>query len=269
VTDAAAKPLAGRRIVVTRAPEQAGELIRMLDHLGAEIIALPAVAFAPADDSAPLDRALEELGAFDWVLFTSQNAVRFVSQRLKQLGLPPATQRIAAVGPATAEAARQQGFHVDFLATHHTGHSLALELRDSVAGRSVFLPRSDRADDHLAAALGEGGARVTDVVAYRTVAPEAPDREALARIGSGDFDVAIFSSPSAFHNLDGFLGPGRLAKLAEKVQFAAIGPTTAKAMREASVRVHMEAEEASDAGLADAIVKYYHDHDRPAHPRPL
>ncbi len=259
MTDVPDKPLAGKRIVVTRAPEQAVELIRTLAHMGAEIIALPSVAFEPPEDSRALDRALGELRTFDWVLFTSQNAVRFVSLRLKQIGLPPAIQRIAAVGPATAEAARQQGFHVDYVATHHTAHSLARELRDSVAGGTVLLPRSDRADDHIAEALREGGAQVTDVIAYRTVAPEAPDQAVLGRIRSGEFDVAIFSSPSAFHNLNGFLGAGLLAKLAESVQFAAIGPTSARAMREAGVRVHIEAEEASAAGVAEAIVKHYHD----------
>ena len=129
------------------------------------------------------------------------------------------------------------------------------------------MPRSDRAGDHIAVALREGGAHVTDVVAYRTVAPEAPDQAVLDRIRAAEIDVTIFASPSAFHNLDGFLGTGELAKLAEQVQFAAIGPTTAKAMREAGVRVHIEAEEASAAGLADAIAKYYH--ERPAAPRHL
>jgi uroporphyrinogen-III synthase len=257
--NATEKPLAGKRIVVTRAPEQAGDLIRMLTHMGAEIIALPAVAFESPEDSQALDRALAELGSFDWVLFTSQNAVRFVSDRLKQIGLPPTIQRIAVVGPATAEAAKQLGFHVDFVATHHTAHSLSAELRDSVAGGKVLLPHSDRADDHIAEGLREAGARVTDVVAYRTVAPEAPDQAVLGRIRGGEFDVAVFSSPSAFHNLDAFVGSGEMAKLAESVLFAAIGPTTARAMRESGVRVHIEAEEASAAGVADAIVKHYHD----------
>jgi uroporphyrinogen-III synthase len=265
--DAHEKPLAGKRIVVTRAPDQAGELIRTLEHLGAEIVALPSVAFESPEDSQPLDRALAGLRSFDWILFTSQNAVRFVSRRLEQLGMPPVTQRVAAVGPATAEAAKLQGFHVDYVAQNHTAHSLARELRDSLVGGKVFLPRSDRAGDHVAVALREGGAEVTDVVSYRTVAPEAPDQAVLDRIRSAEIDATVFASPSAFHNLDGFLGAGELAKLAEHVQFAAIGPTTAKAMREAGVRVHIEAEEASAAGLADAIAKYYR--ERPSHPRQL
>jgi uroporphyrinogen-III synthase len=259
VTDVAAKPLASKRIVVTRAPEQAQALVHELERLGAEVILLPVVAFESPEDSGPLDHALGELPTFDWVLFTSQNAVRFVADRLKQIGLPPVTQRIAAVGPATASAAKQLGFHVDYVATHHAAHSLAGELRDSVALSRVLLPHSDRADDHIAEALREGGAHVTDVVAYRTVAPEAPDHALLGRIRAGEFDVAVFSSPSSFHNLDAFLGAGELTKLGESALFAAIGPTTARAMREAGVRVHIEAEEASAAGIADAIVKHYHD----------
>jgi uroporphyrinogen-III synthase len=263
VIETAPKPLAGKRVVVTRAPEQAGELVRTLEHLGAEVILAPAVAFAVPEDSRALDRALHELGRFDWVLFSSQNAVRFTALRLKQLGLPPAVQRIAAVGPATAEAARQEGFHVDYVATHHTAHSLAGELRDSIATHSVFLPRSDRSDPDLGDALRQAGANVTDALAYRTIAPAAP-LGVLNEIRAGAFDVAIFSSPSAFHNLDGFLGAGILAKLADKVRYAAIGPTTAKAMRATGVRVHMEAEEASSAGLADALVKYFQEHSAPS-----
>jgi uroporphyrinogen-III synthase len=263
--DASAKPLEGKRIVVTRAPDQAGELIRTLEHMGAEIVALPAVAFESPEDSKALDRALAQLRTFDWVLFTSQNAVRFVALRLEQAGIPPVVRQVAAVGPATEEAAKLQGFHVNYVATNHTAHSLAKELRDAFTGRRVFLPQSDRAGDHLASALREGGAQVTDVVAYRTVAPEAPDQSALDRIRAAEIDVTIFASPSAFHNLDSFLGPGELAKLAERVQFAAIGPTTAKAMRESGVRVHIEAEEASATGLADAIAKYYL--ERPGHAR--
>jgi uroporphyrinogen III methyltransferase/synthase len=260
VIDAAPKPLAGRRIVVTRAREQAGELTRALEHLGAEVILLPAVAFAPPEDSGPLDSALHELRRFGWVLFTSQNAVRFTASRLKHLGLAPAVQRIAVVGPATAEAARQEGFHVDYIAAQHTAHALASELQGSFASQSVLLPRSDRSDPEHSQALREMGADVVDPVAYRTIAPETTDPAVLQSVREGAFDVAIFSSPSAFQNTDVLLGAGTLKKLSERVRYAAIGPTTAKAMRAASVRVHIEAQQASAAGLADAIVRYFQDH---------
>lgn len=258
-------PLAGRHIVVTRAPEQAQVLIHELERLGGEVILLPAVAFEAPLDSGPLDHALGELPAFDWILFTSQNAVRFTASRLDQMGLARTTQRVAALGPATAQAAKEQGFRVNYVAIQHTAHSLADEMKTLVHGCRVLLPRSDRADHQIASALHEIGARVTDVVAYRTVAPGALDLAVLDRIRVAQVDVIIFASPSAFYNLASFLGTGELMKLAETVHLAAIGPTTARAMREAGVRVHIEAEEASASGLADAIVKHYH--DRPVPPR--
>jgi len=262
--ESAAKPLLGKRIVITRAPEQAGEITRLLEHLGAEVILLPAVAFSVPADPHPLDRALHELGDFDWILFTSQNAVRFTASRLRQLGLPATVKQVAAVGPATADAAGREGFRVDYVAEHSTAHALAGELGESLDGCAVFLPRSDRSDPELAEALREGGATVTDVIAYRTMAPVDPDPAALKRVRHADFDVAIFSSPSAFQNLDAMLGAGTLAEVAQKARYAAIGPTTAKAMRHAGVRVHIEAEEASSAGLADAIVKYFQEHSAPS-----
>ena len=258
------KPLLGKRIVVTRASEQAGEITRMLEQLGAEVIPLPAVEFSAPADAHPLDRALRELGEFDWVLFTSQNAVRFTALRLRQTGMPATVRQVAVVGPATADAASREGFRVDYVATHSTAHALAGELGESLNGCTVFLPRSDRSDPELVEALRESGATVTDAIAYRTVAPAVSDPAALNRIHHADVDVAIFSSPSAFQNLDGMLGAGTLAKLAGKVRYAAIGPTTAKAMRSAGVRVHIEAEEASSAGLADAIVKYFQEHPAPS-----
>jgi uroporphyrinogen III methyltransferase/synthase len=266
MTHAPEMPLATKRIVVTRASDQAQALVHELHRYGAEVILLPVVAFEAPLDSGPLDRALRELTGFDWVLFTSQNAVRFVSERLDQLGIQKSAKRIAVVGPATAEVAKQLGFSVIYVATHHTASGLAEELRGTLQGRSVLLPGSDRAGTQIADALRAGGAFVTDLVAYRTVAPEAPDQVALEQIRSGSVDVVIFASPSAFHNLSGFLGESELARLGETVQFAAIGPTTARAMRESGVRVHIEAEEASAAGLADAIVKHYLDY--PAPPRP-
>lgn len=258
------KPLLGKRIVVTRAPEQAEEITRLLEQLGAEVILLPAVAFSVPADAHPLDRALHELRGFDWILFTSQNAVRFTALRLRQMGLPAMVQQVAVVGPATADAASREGFRVDYVATHSTAHALAGELGESLNGCTVFLPRSDRSDPELVEALRETGATVTDVIAYRTVAPAVSDPVALNRVRDADFDVAIFASPSAFQNLDGMLGGGALRKLAGKVRYAAIGPTTAKAMRSAGLRVHIEAEEASSASLVDAIVKYFQEHSAPS-----
>jgi uroporphyrinogen III methyltransferase / synthase len=259
----ASHPLAGKRIVVTRAREQAHDFIQYLREMGAEVLLMPTVAFAPPDDWAPVDAALQQSAQFDWVLFTSRNAVGFFCQRWRELELDLdlfqlAKPLIAAVGPATAQVASENGLRVDYVAKANTGKALAAEMRLSLSGKSVLLPRSDRADDRLPDALREAGAFVTTVVAYRTSAPESLDPEILARLRLAEVDAISFASPSAFHNLARFIGSSEeLASLSQRVPFAAIGPTTARALRDAGVRVAMEAVEPSPACLADAISKYY------------
>ena len=260
--DGANQPLAGKRIVVTRAPDQAGELIRELERLGAEVLILPTVSFAPPLDWQPVDSALRAIGEFDWILLTSQNAVRFLAQRLRELKLDPKVLHaekpsIAAVGPATAQAAAEAGCRVAYTAKEQSGEGLARELGASLRNGRVLLPRSDRADDRLPNLLRGAGARVTEVVAYRTAAPKMLDAPVLDRVQRADVDAIVFASPSAYHNLRDVMGATRLAELSSRVDFAAIGPTTARAMREAAARVAIEANESSAAGLADAIAKHY------------
>lgn len=254
--------LAGRTIVVTRAPEQATELVRELERMGAEVILLPTVAFAPPADWAPVDEVLRRIAGFDALLFTSQNAVRFLMQRCKKTGVMPEAlaslkHLIAAVGTATARAAMDEGLRVDCVARNHSGEAIARELRDLLASRKVLLPRSDLADERMPALLREGGADVTEVVAYRTVPPETPDAANLASVTRGDVDTIIFASPSAYHNLARYIGASDLAKLSARVQFAAIGATTAKAIHDSGAEVAIESREASAACLVAAIAKYY------------
>jgi uroporphyrinogen-III synthase len=258
----ASGPLAGKRIVITRAPEQAAELVSALESLGAQVFLLPTVSFAPPESPAELDAALERLTEFDWILFTSQNAVRFFCRRWTETGRERATPgavraRVAAVGSATARAITAEGMRVDYIAQTQTGESLAGELRDSMAGKKVLLPRSNRVDDRLPSALRETGARVTEVVAYRTLRPEKLNHEILTSVRQSEIDAIVFASPSAFHNLAGLVPSTELAALSNRIQFATIGSSTTRALREAGVRVAIESSDSSSAGLADAIAKHY------------
>ena len=259
------KPLAGKCIVITRAREQAAALAEALERYGAEVLFLPTVAFVPAKDPRPLDAVIKELDQFDWILFTSQNAVRFFSQRRRELGLRSGSGegqsvRVAAIGPATAHAAGKEMWHVNYVAKNHTGASLVSELQSSLAGRNVLLPRSDRADSRLLEELRAVGAEVTDVVAYSTIAPEALDPEVLRRLRAGEVDAAVFASPSAFENLTARLGSPEVTALSTQAQFAVIGPTTAQALRDAGAQVEIEVSDPSTAGaagLAEKIAEYY------------
>ena len=212
------QPLAGKKIVVTRAPEQASELQHALEALGAEVFLLPTVGFAPAEDLRPLDAALARFRDFDWLLFTSQNAVRYFSARARELHLDlnsPGIRRprVAAVGPATSQAASQEGFQVDFVPSNHSGEALAAELSGVIHGSRILLPRSDRAGSRLPEALRKSGAQLTEVVAYRTLAPESLAPALLSQILSVGVDALIFSSPSAFHNLSDCVGAPALVQL--------------------------------------------------------
>jgi uroporphyrinogen III methyltransferase / synthase len=253
--------------MVTRAPEQAEELVRELERLGAKVFVLPTVSFGAPGDWQPLDAALQSIAGFDWILLTSQNAVRFLVQRWRELGHDVKTMQtprpfVATVGPATSQAALDAGLLVNFTASRRTGLALAQELRGSIDGRTVLVPRSDRGDEEFPKALREMGAQVTDVVAYRTAAPDSLDPNLLIRVHRARVNAIVFASPSAYHNLGDAIGAERLADVSSKVDFAAIGPTTARAIRDAGARVAIEANEASAAGLADSIVKYYQRQDR-------
>jgi uroporphyrinogen-III synthase len=266
----ATQPLAGKRIVLTRAAEDSAELARALETLGAEILLMPTVAFAPPEDCQKLDEQLRRLDWFDAILFLSKNAVRYIFDRCAQLGIKcevvGSNRLIAAVGPATALALEEKGLRVDYVAKNHTGESLVGELRKSLAGRRVLLPRSDRGDDRVPAALREIGADVTEVIAYRTGAPAALDPAILAHIRGGEADAIVFASPSAFHNFRDAVGAAEIAKLGACAQFVAIGPTTARAIRESGSRVAIEAEEASATGLAAALAKHYQQNSPAARP---
>lgn len=156
----AAKPLARRRIMVTRAMEQSRALTARLEELGAKVIALPTIAFEEPRDVGPLDDAIAVLPTFHWLLFTSANAAHFFARRCRSLGVDPKTIQssaqplfVAAVGPATSEAAAAEGFMVGHMAEEFQGVELARELSAEVSGKKVLLPRSDQANDDLPAAL--------------------------------------------------------------------------------------------------------------------
>ncbi|HKO03595.1 MAG TPA: uroporphyrinogen-III synthase [Candidatus Acidoferrales bacterium] len=251
--------LAGKRIAVTRAPEQAAELARLLTEHGAEVLLCPLVAFERPTDSAPLDAALERLGEFDWLLFTSQNAVRFFEERRRELGIPLhwGRPRVAVVGPATAKAAREMGYGVGFVAQEATGRALAEGLAASVKGSSVLMPRSDHARYDLPEILATAGARVTDVVAYRTVAPVPDAGQALERIRAGDVDVVALASPSAFERLAEELGMPALVELTARVALAAIGPVTAAAIRQAGLPVAVVPAKPDATSLVEALAAHF------------
>lgn len=256
----AGRPLEGRRVAITRAVGQAKELKMRLEQEGAGVLLLPAVSFSAPGDTAALDQAIGSLESFDWIFFTSANAVRFFADRCRNLHrnvVPGERPSFAAVGIATAGAAAGEGFTVDYVAHEFRGEALARELGGSLAGKRIFLPRSDRAGSDLPEALRKAGAEVTEAVVYLTGKAGDVDPEVLEQVREGKVDAISFFSPSAVTNIRALLGVEVMQRLGTRVAFAAVGPVTATALRNVGLPVTIEAEKATTEAAVQAIVKYF------------
>jgi uroporphyrinogen III methyltransferase/synthase len=253
------RTLEGRRIVITRAAEQSSDLRARLEELGAEVDSLPLVRFLESKDTADLDRAIRSLDEFDWIIFTSANAVTFFVGRCRALESSPNMGRtkIAAVGTATRVALEKQGLQASFVPAEFSGAGLAGELSGVISGKSVLLPRSDRASEELPSALCKAGAKVTEVIAYVTAGPEAFDCNLVDAIRDGRVDAVAFFSPSAFREFQKLMGADLPVKYDSRVALAAVGPVTAGAIRGTGLPVAIEADEATTASLVEGLERHF------------
>jgi uroporphyrinogen III methyltransferase/synthase len=253
--------LAGKRIVITRAVAQSCELFEKLLEHRASPISLPLVSFSAPQDFRALDGALRAWQDFDWVLFTSANAVQSVVARGAVSGAsfhqPGKMPRLAAVGPATKSEAARSGLTVDHVAKTHLGVALAQELAPQLRGQRVFLPRSDRANPDLRVALQQLGAKVTEVVAYRTLPPCDVDRDRVTKVLGRGADAAIFFSPSAVHNLADLIGKQAMTELQDRIAVAAVGPVTSAALREYGVDRAVVAADTTTTALIAALNSHF------------
>jgi uroporphyrinogen-III synthase len=247
-------PLAGKRIVVTRPREYATGLAGELERLGATVLVMPLLQIEPMrdKDSDRLDEVLENVSAYDWVVFTSANAVAAVQEHLagKLEGV-----KIAAVGPATAAAVRTLGVEPAFVPERYASSQIADGL-GPVEGQRILLPQADIAEPWLGAQLTARGAAVEAVVAYRTVAVDPSVVEA-AELERGA-DAVTLASGSGARSLAALAAKFPLvAKALDKTCLVAIGPKTAEAAREVGLNVGLVADEASAEGIVRVLVAHF------------
>jgi uroporphyrinogen III methyltransferase / synthase len=248
------RPLFGKRIVVTRATQQAPILSEKLRELGADAIEMPATQIARLD-LAPLRTSIDAISDYDWLIFTSQNAVAIFWEQLLGRGKDSralAGLRIAAVGPATAGALLEHGITVDVIPERFVAEGLleSMREREYVAGGKVLYVTAEGARDVLPAGLREIGANLVIVEAYRTI-PDGAGAEKLARaIEAGKVDLATFTSASAVRGYIEAVGED----LALRIPAASIGPQTSDALREAGIEVEAEADESTIDGLVSAVL---------------
>ncbi len=253
-------PLFGKRIVVTRAREQAGVLCEALEELGADTIEIPTIEIRDPASWEPLDAAIGRLEEFNYLLVTSPNGVRNFLSRLAECGhdvrdLGGLT--IGAIGPATAAEFAKTGVRVDFKPMEYRAEGLLEVLADrDLKGKAFLIPRAKVARDLIPRVLEERGARVEVVTAYETAAPDFPEGE-MDRLLSPAPDAITFTSSSTAANFAKLLGPRSLSETLAGVAIASIGPITSDTLRKLGLTVVVEAKESTIPGLVRALTEHF------------
>ena len=254
--------LFGRRVVVTRARAQAGELSVELERLGAEVYEFPTIQIQAPEDFGPLDAAIRDLDSFGWIVFTSVNGVEAFLERLWHHGLDlravPRRAKVAAIGPATAQRIEEVGLRVDVVPEEYRAEALIEVLEtDSIAGERVLIPRAKVAREILPDKLREAGAEVVVPPAYESAPSSEGKNELARRLGAGEVDCVTFTASSTVENFVGAFGPGEAVGLLAETRVVCIGPITAETARGHGLRVDTEAEEYTIPGLVEAVVDLF------------
>jgi len=237
-----------KRILITRPRAQADDFAANLRAAGFEPIFFPVIEIQPIEDNFALERALSKIGCYDWLVFTSVNAVEVVLPQLPDGSLP----QIAAIGPKTAEALQRQGITPNFVPDEYVAESILPGLGD-LRGKWVLLPRADIARKALPEAIFEAGGIPHEIAVYRTL-PTQPSPDGLAALRSG-VDVVTLTSPSTVHSFVTIARQNGLDPLAlpGNPVFACIGPITEQAAREEGLGNLMTAREYTTEGLIEVI----------------
>jgi uroporphyrinogen III methyltransferase/synthase len=260
-----ARPLFGKRVLVTRPREQAAELVARLEALGAEAVEAPMIRIVPPEDYGPLDDACAHVDAFDWIVFSSINAVDAFFDRLflsRRDVRALAGVKLCGVGPSIRERLAAFGLKMDLTPEEYRAEGMlqAMAHFGGLEGARILLPRADIGREVVGDELRKHGAEVTEVVAYRTIAVEAeregePDiyRMLLER----RIDLVTFTSPSSVRNFVRILGPEPAADLLRDIAVASIGPVTADAAKQCNIETTIRPASHTIPSLVEAIVAHF------------
>ncbi len=250
------QPLLGKKVLVTRTRQQASHLVQLLERKGAGCIECPTIEVRMVKDTGVVDRAIEGMAVFDWIIFSSTNAVKFFFARIDQLGLDIRVlgkTKIAAVGSSTAEAIRNLHLRVDAVPDDFRAEGLVEFFKgQDMQGRKVLIPRAVVARKVLPDALRELGAQVTIAPLYETIPPEiAP--QTLELLEEENIDVITFTSSSTVKNFFKTVPADVIERIRSTAKVACIGPVTAKTAENMGLHVDIVPEESTVPALVDAV----------------
>ncbi|MFH1581562.1 MAG: uroporphyrinogen-III C-methyltransferase [Pseudomonadota bacterium] len=255
------RPLMGKRIVVTRAREQASELVKVLSDLGAECLECPTIKVVPPGDWKPLDTAIENLSSYDWLIFTSVNGVNFFFERLFKQNRDVralSNLRTASIGPATAKRMFDSGLKSDIVPKSYRAESVIEAFaQEDIKGKRILLPRAKEARPILPVELAKMGAIVDEVTAYRTEKVCDNVDVLMAGLEQGTIDLITFTSSSTVKNFHALIPPAKFNDLMKGITVASIGPITSDTAKALGFNVHIVAESYTIPGLCDAIKQFY------------
>jgi len=255
------RPLTGKRIVVTRAREQASNMVKMLSDLGAACLEFPTIKVVPPDDWNPLDRAINNLSEYDWLVFTSVNGVKYFFERLFRNDLDARSLnnlKTAAIGPATEKELIGFGLKSDIVPVSYRAESIVDAFRDmDIRGRKILLPRAEDARQVLPVELRKMGALVDETTAYCTETVEGNKDLLLKHLKDKTVDLITFTSSSTVRNFKALLPPERFEDLMRDIAVASIGPITAETARNLGFDVHIIADSFTIPDLCNTIVNHY------------
>lgn len=252
------RPLWGKKIIVTRAREQASSLLAQIQALGGQGIELPSIRIQMEEDLEPLYSAFAALDSYEWLIFTSVNAVQIFFDELRNQGRDIrslGSMKICAIGPASCKALEEKGLIVDLLPKEYKAEALIEELEKQLKpGEGVLLPRARGARDILPLSLEKMGARVNEIHLYEAVMETNIDSDILEQVLDGQVDYITFTSSSTVKNFVDMLGRERAADLNGRAKIACIGPITAETARQHGFEVDVMASDYTIPGLIKAIL---------------
>ena len=256
-----ARPLAGKRIVVTRARSQASSLIQRIEKLGGEVIEFPTIEIQPPESYAALDNAIANIRTYDWLLFTSVNGVEQFLLRLQSLSKSMTELegiKVGAIGPETAKRLEGAGIKNCVVPKQYQAEGMLEALsRQMIRGKRVLIPRAVKARDILPETLRRWGAAVDVIEVYRTGLPVADSSAFKSLLQAGGADMITFTSSSTVVNFVQLFQGQNLEALLAGVAVACIGPITKKTIEEMGGRADVVSEEFTIPGLVRAIADYF------------